>query len=261
MARPSATAPKRLPGRVSRAALNVGKGVTMTMEDSVRLDDGLRSLAAMLVGAEPLEATLERVTAIAARALGAGAGVSITLAPGGMHTAAASTPKVCELDAVQYRTGDGPCLEAIRTGRVHLSRPDDGTFAAFRAAAGEAGCAVTVIGLPVHVGETTIGAMNVYAADGARLDDGVLEAAESLAAHVAVALANARSYEECQTRVAQLQEALDSRVVIEQAKGVLMAQHRCDAERAFRSLRERSQKENRKLRAVAGDVVASVAPA
>jgi AmiR/NasT family two-component response regulator len=73
-----------------------------------------------------------------------------------------------------------------------------------------------------------------------------------------VALWNARTYDECGEKVRQLQEALETRIVIEQAKGILMERGRCSSDVAFEALREASQRTNRKLRMIAGEVVESV---
>ncbi len=83
-------------------------------------------------------------------------------------------------------------------------------------------------------------------------------ALEQFAAFAAVALGNAASLAEAGERADNLQLALQSRAVIEQAKGVLMARHGVDADGAFAMLSTRSQHENRKLRAIAEEVVAEV---
>jgi AmiR/NasT family two-component response regulator len=74
-------------------------------------------------------------------------------------------------------------------------------------------------------------------------------------AHAATSLANATAFSAARVLSEQLQEALESRAVIEQAKGILMARHGIDADRAFEQLREQSQHSNRKVRDLAADVV------
>jgi AmiR/NasT family two-component response regulator len=75
-----------------------------------------------------------------------------------------------------------------------------------------------------------------------------------------VALANSRTYSECSIKISQLQEALETRIIIEQAKGILMATERCDSDAAFEILKNRSQRSNRKLRLVAEEIVTSTTP-
>jgi AmiR/NasT family two-component response regulator len=100
--------------------------------------------------------------------------------------------------------------------------------------------------------------MNVYAAVPNAFKEEHEEAAMLLGEQAGVALVNTRTYSECSDRIRQLQEALESRVVIEQAKGILMATENLDAAAAFDLLRARSQTSNRKIRLVAEDVIAGL---
>ena len=79
-----------------------------------------------------------------------------------------------------------------------------------------------------------------------------------MAAIIGIAAASALRYDEALTLAAQLENALASRGVIEQAKGILMAAQRCSAEEAFDLLRRASQRENRKLRDIATHMVERV---
>jgi AmiR/NasT family two-component response regulator len=85
------------------------------------------------------------------------------------------------------------------------------------------------------------------------------EAGVELASRVAVALSNAISYVDATELARNMQAAMESRSVIEQAKGIIMAQNRCNAEQAFEVLRRASQGRNVKLRDLAHDLVARVA--
>ena len=78
------------------------------------------------------------------------------------------------------------------------------------------------------------------------------------AAQAAVVLANAEAYWASRALASQLEEALASRAVIEQAKGILMATQRCGPDAAFALLRSESQNTNRKVRDVAADYVRRV---
>jgi GAF domain-containing protein len=128
---------------------------------------------------------------------------------------------------------------------------------AFAAAANDVGMR-SFLASPLIAADQAIGSLNLYSTspDGFdELDDALVAL---FSAQASVALANARLYRSAQRLSDQLQEALDSRAVIEQAKGVLMAQHRVGPEEAFELLRDRSQRENRKLRDVAREVVQSL---
>lgn len=99
-------------------------------------------------------------------------------------------------------------------------------------------------------------ALNVYSRDEEAFDDAAVELAMTFAAYAGVALANMHLYE-AQGKVAEeLQTAMQSRAVIEQAKGILMGQRGCSAEEAFDVLVRLSQDTNRTLREVAEHLVA-----
>ena len=99
-----------------------------------------------------------------------------------------------------------------------------------------------------------IGALNLYSRSPHAFADNE-QMATVFVAHAAAALANAQAYSAAQALSEQLRTALDSRAVIEQAKGVLMRDHQCDAEEAFEMLKHASQHTNRKLRDVAATIV------
>ncbi len=110
------------------------------------------------------------------------------------------------------------------------------------------------IGLPVQ--EQVAGALNVYAAKPHAFDDDAIGVAETFAGYAAVALSNAHLYDTTARLAQHLQRAMESRAVIEQAKGVIMAGRRCGPDEAFRILVKLSQDSNRKLRDVAAALVA-----
>jgi GAF domain-containing protein len=232
------------------------------MSDEARfLDDGLRLLSRLLVGKEPIEATLQRIVDVADRAIPEVVGCSVTLAAPA-RTAVASNDAVRAIDAEEYSLGEGPCLAAIATGafqRLTDSTRDD-EFPKFSQVLRRehVGCA---LGVPLLVEGEVIGALNVYGDRPGGFGSSEEQAAQLVADQAAVVLANARNFDACGARVRQLQEALDTRVVIEQAKGVLMERLKCSPDAAFEALKSQSQRQNRKLRLVAADVVASVPPA
>ena len=100
--------------------------------------------------------------------------------------------------------------------------------------------------------------MNLYASPAHAFRPDQRQAVVLLGEQAGVVLANTRAFAETRERVRQLQEALDSRIVIEQAKGVLMERNRCDGETAFTMLKDQSQRKNQKLRLIAEAIVESV---
>jgi GAF domain-containing protein len=204
---------------------------------------------------------LTRVTDLATRTIPGAGQVSITLVgTGGAHTAAYTGPLALTLDEMQYRCGQGPCLTAaLRNATMHV--PDMAAETRWPHWTGEAVTAGAhsslSIGLPMH--EEVTGALNVYATRrGAFSEDAVL-LAQTFAEFAAVAMSNAHLYETQVTLAQHMRAAMESRAVIEQAKGIVMAERRCTADEAFATLTKVSQDSNHKVRDVAAALVARVA--
>lgn len=147
--------------------------------------------------------------------------------------------------------GRGPCLDAATTGTAMLvaDMTTESRWPEWAARAHTAGAASSLsIGLPIQ--EAMVGALNVYGAATGAFDK-VIALAQTLAGYAAIALANVHLYESTATLAQQMQAAMQSRAVIEQAKGIIMGQRRCTADEAFAILARVSQDSNRKLREVA----------
>ena len=106
--------------------------------------------------------------------------------------------------------------------------------------------------------ETTTGALNLFASTPRAFDDDAVRTAEILSTYAAVALGNAQAYEASTVLSEQMQAAMQSRAVIEQAKGVIVAEQGCTPEEAFTILTKQSQNTNRKLRDVAATLLTRV---
>jgi AmiR/NasT family two-component response regulator len=120
----------------------------------------------------------------------------------------------------------------------------------------EAGCHSSLsIGLPVQ--NRVTGALNVYALKAEAFDDDGITLAQTFAGYAAVAISNAHLYETTAGLARQMQKAMESRAVIEQAKGIIMGERHCTPDQAFRILSQLSQDANRKLRDVAAAPVDS----
>ena len=107
--------------------------------------------------------------------------------------------------------------------------------------------------------EAILGAVNVYSTQPRAFDPGTIELARTFAGYAAVAIANAHLYQTTATLAENMRRAMETRAVIEQAKGIIMAQQRCTPERAFEALTKLSQATHRKLRDCATDIVACTA--
>ncbi|GHF95257.1 MULTISPECIES: GAF and ANTAR domain-containing protein [Amycolatopsis] len=178
---------------------------------------------------------------------------SITLVTGEVpHTATATGEVVAELDREQYRIGDGPCLEAMRGGKIVRTTVADALqeWPRFARGARDAGFG-SFLAAPLVADERFSGAINCYG----RQDDGFAEIGAQLlelyTAAVEAILRVYRRYLHARETAEHLRTALTSRAIIDQAKGMLMAIRQVDADDAFALLVEQSQRENVKLREVA----------
>ncbi|MGW4112375.1 ANTAR domain-containing protein [Actinosynnema sp. NPDC004786] len=199
---------------------------------------------------EDLAVVLDRVCEQVVRAIPDVGSVSVTLlSEEGPTTGAASGRDAVEMDLAQYRTGEGPCLQAARTRRLVRAAaaevPD--RWPAFGAAVAHRGV-TSYLSAPLHVDDEQPGSLNLYRAgpgDFRPLDAALVELFSTAAG---AAMRNARRHLHARDQAAQLGLALTSRAVIDQAKGIVMAVHRVSADEAFSMLVDRSQRENVKLR-------------
>jgi GAF domain-containing protein len=180
----------------------------------------------------------------------------IFMMDGGQVTTPVSTdPVVIELDGLQHRAGEGPCLDAVAMGSPFYADDlsEDGRWPSFGPAATELGVR-SLYGVPLLFNGTP-GALNLYA----RYPNafGVIDRGKAvlLAAMADLALSSAQTHEVEERRNTSLHAALATREVIGQAQGILMERERISSDEAFDVLRRASQHLNVKLRDVAQDLV------
>lgn len=225
-----------------------------------RLDEvslALADLARVLENEEDLGRVLQRtVGQVTAAIPGADMASVSALGPDGPWTVAASSDRVLAVDDDQYAAGDGPCLEAARTGRVVrvAVREAHARWPAFARAAAAAGVASYLSG-PLLVDGEFAGSLNLYSEQDhgfGELDEALLRLYVTAAT---AAIASTRRYADARRLAGQLRQALDSRAVIDQAIGVLIGASGISAEQAFAELSRQSQNTNTKLREIAAAVV------
>lgn len=236
-------------------------GDFLAQQDVVeRLDEvtgALGELAQVLEAEEHLGEVLQRTVNQVVRAVPDAdmASVSI-LADGHPETVATSSDRVLMIDAEQYAAGEGPCLDAACSGkvvRVSVGQLGD-RWPRFARSARAAGLG-SYLSCPLVIDEQFAGSLNLYSEQGHafdELDEAVLLLYVTAAS---AAIANARRYAQARQLADQLNRALDSRAVIDQALGVLMATRGMNAEQAFSELSRQSQNTNTKLRDLAARVV------
>jgi GAF domain-containing protein len=185
------------------------------------------------------------------------AGVMLADPRGELRVAAASSEEAGLLELFQLQNDQGPCLDCFRTGRpvtaTDLAGPAP-RWPRFAEAATQAGFA-TVEALPMRLRDQVIGALNLFRAEPGQFDPADLRIAQALADVATIGLLHERNVRRREAVSEQLQAALNSRVVIEQAKGKLAERLGIDMDRAFRMLRDYARNTNQHLTDVARDFV------
>ncbi|MEH0824212.1 MULTISPECIES: GAF and ANTAR domain-containing protein [unclassified Micromonospora] len=184
------------------------------------------------------------------------AGLLLTDQQGTLQVVAASSERTRLLELFQLQTDQGPCVDCFRTGRpvsvVDLSAT--GRWPRFTAAAAEVGFAA-VHALPMRLRSEVIGALNLFDSQPGALDEGRLYIGQALADVATIGLLQQRAIHRRDILTEQLQTALNSRVLIEQAKGVLAERLQVDVGEAFALLRSGARSHNRRLSDLAQAIV------
>ncbi len=218
----------------------------------------LGSLHSLALSIDEVQTFLEEVARLASRLVEPPASCGITTHYDGRPaTAATSDARASLIDEVQYGAGDGPCLTAMVTGEVvQITDMDtEERWPEFVRAARERGVRC-ILAMPLAVRGERRGALNIYGFE--RPDDFnevEIARAQVFAAQAATALSLTLRHIEQGEHATQLEGALQSRSVIDQAIGILMAQQKCDADSAFALLRMHSQNNNLRLRDVARELI------
>ena len=186
------------------------------------------------------------------------AGVLLEREAGRPTLAAAATAEMLAIERLELRLGEGPSFDAYHTGQVVLAEDMEQCRdrwpqvipplldLGMRAAAG----------IPLHLRGDRIGALNLYRREPSSFDPEAVRLAQALADMAAVGILQERSLTRAEQRSAQLQHALDSRVVIEQAKGVVAERRGVSPVEAFAVLRAHARDRNRRLHDVCREIVA-----
>jgi GAF domain-containing protein len=187
------------------------------------------------------------------------AGVMLADPRGGLRVAASSNEAAGLLELFQIQNDQGPCLDCFRTGQpvtaTDLAGPGK-RWPRFAAAATQSGFQ-SVQALPMRLRDQVIGALNLFRADPGPLDPAELRVGQALADVATIGLLHERNVRRSDTLAEQLQGALNSRVIIEQAKGKLAERLSMDMDQAFTLLRDYARNSNQKLTDVARTFVSS----
>ena len=181
------------------------------------------------------------------------AGVMLASPEASLGLVASSSEAMRLLELFELQTQEGPCLDAFRTGQSveHENlQAGSGRWPSFSAAALQAGFA-SALALPLRLREATLGALNLLRVTRAPMDEADVIVARAFADLATLSIIQHRTAAESQRLNEQLSSALTSRVVIEQAKGVIAERADVDLAEAFSRLRSYARNHNRRLTDVA----------
>jgi GAF domain-containing protein len=231
----------------------------MVRNDPLDPTGALAELARMVQSDKATDDILHDVVRLAERRVHGTEDASITLIRGKKAgTVAASGPIAVALDELQYAEGVGPCLEAGRADEIrHITdAATESRWPRYIEKARPLGLRSS-LSLPLPVEGNLVGALNLYATTADAFDQDAIALGVAFADHATIALSHAQTTDSHRRRAGNLAHALESRAVIEQAKGMIMAQRKCDAETAFGMLRDLSMSQNVKLYELAAQLVSS----
>jgi len=206
-----------------------------------------------------MEGLLQTVAELVKTVLPGNPETSVTLLVKDAPTTVVYTgPLALDLDETQYERGHGPCLHAARTGgMVEMSDTrTDSRWRDYASRAVERGN-LSSLSIPLTIDETqgVRGALNIYARQPDAFDEASRTAAARFGPYAAVAAGTMYAYQNARTMADNLQVALESRAVIDQAKGVLMERYKLTPDQAFQLLAQASMHANTKVRDIAEHLV------
>src|SRR3954451_2486225 len=199
---------------------------------------------------------LHRLSVDSVSILGAqAAGVMLDDGRGGLRLVASSEERMRLLELFELQAAQGPCLDAFRTGRTHQADTNEGRrrWPGFAGAAGDVGFHL-MCGVPLQLRGRVIGALNLFRESDTSFTDTELVLAQAMAEGAAIGLLHQRALANGHLLAEQLQTALQSRVIIEQAKGMISEYLNISIDDAFQVLRGRARDNNLKLTKLAQDV-------
>jgi GAF domain-containing protein len=223
------------------------------VSDEDELAASLSGLARLLNGQHSLEETLVSVARFAVQAIPGAEGAGLTLLETDrQQTVVATADFVREVDDIQYSLGEGPCVSAVAEGFTVISGNLGGEpqWPRFGPRVGRLGVH-SALSLPLLLPDRVVGALNVYAHGRNAFAARAVRLGEAFAPEAAVSVSNAQMLAQAERLVGQLQAALTSRAVIDQALGVVMSRTGVTAAEALTRLKLLSQSQSVKLSEVA----------
>jgi hypothetical protein len=187
----------------------------------------------------------------------ADAGILLPDANGQLEVVASTSERSRLIGLLQLDAGEGPCVDAYLTGSLITVDDIAATYArwpTFAVAAAELDYQ-SMHAIPLRLRSETIGSLNLFSDRPGPLNRNDAIAAQALADIATIGILHERALREADLAREQLQHALDSRVIIEQAKGILSQTEGVDMDEAFQRLRQRARSTGRLLSVVAREIV------
>lgn len=223
------------------------------------LVDAFVNLADTLVAEYDVVDLLSTLSQLSSRLLDAtDAGILLTDAHGRLEVLAASSERSHLIGLMQLAADEGPCVEAYRSGEVVAVHGWAAIYARwprFATSVRELGY-VSVLAVPMRLRDDRLGSLNLFFDHDTPTSAGDRKAARGLADVATISILHEQSLKEQSDARAQLQRALQSRVLIEQAKGVIATTENVDMEEAFRRLRARARDSRARISEVARELIA-----
>jgi GAF domain-containing protein len=185
------------------------------------------------------------------------AGLMLAAPEGDLRVMASSSEATRVLELFELQSQEGPCLDCYRTGQPVVNQDlatVNGRWPRFAAEALAAGFH-SVHALPMRLRGTVIGALNLFHIEPGEMRQADVAAAQAMADVATIGVLQHRAALEAQVLNEQLNHALNSRIVIEQAKGIIAEREGLNMEQAFSTLRNHARYHNLRLVDVAGDVI------
>lgn len=217
------------------------------------IDHAVTSLAELELEGQTLDSLAEHIGRLGVQSLDGWDAAAVSLVTGReVATYGTTDERINPVDQAQYDTERGPCVDAIRSGELQYF---DGTsieprWRQFAEIAADNGV-YSVLSFPLRLKGEVIGGLNFYSRERDAIRPGHREEGSMFAAQASVAFGNARALIAKDTQVGQLEDGLQSRTMIGQATGLLMAQEGLSSDEAFQKLVDVSQSSNIKLREIA----------
>jgi GAF domain-containing protein len=228
------------------------------VEVTQELAERISEVARLLESEDDSDAVLHRITSLCVELIPGATAAAVTIAAGDhTYTFAASDPRIDELHRIQFESGHGPAVETLSFNEPRHARDitRERRWTAFCHAAANAGFR-SCLALPLHSSRQPAGAIALYAEHPNAFGEAAHDVALLFAAQGGTALHNAEVYGACRHMARNLQAALESRAVIEQAKDIVSADLGVPAEQALQLIRRTSQDTNQKMRDIAAQLIA-----